>query len=355
VLLKLAYTALIRLFQLCLLRSTPAASRDVEIIVLRHEVAILRRQVNRPDLRDHDRVFLAAASRLLPRAAWPAFVVTPATLLAWHRKLVARKWTYPHRSAGRPPLDPSVIELVLRLARENPHWGYQRIVGELRSLGIRVSTTSVRNVLRRAGLPPSRPAGPSWSQFIRQQASSMVACDFFTVDTVFLRQLYVLVFIELDTRRVHLAGITTHPTGEWVTQQARNLLSGADEQLAGRRFLLRDRDTKFTSPFDAVFTSTGMRVIRTPVRAPQANAYVERVIGTLRRECLDWLLITGPRHLNAVLTEYLEHYNQHRPHRSLDLTPPAGQTTPPQLTILTGAVQRRDRLGGLIHEYAQAA
>jgi len=224
VLLKLAYTALIRLFQLCLLRSTPAASRDVEIIVLRHEVAILRRQVNRPDLRDDDRVFLAAASRLLPRAAWPAFVVTPATLLAWHRKLIARKWTYPHRSAGRPPLDPSVIELVLRLARENPHWGYQRIVGELRSLDIRVSTTSVRNVLRRAGLPPSRPAGPSWSQFIRQQASSMVACDFFTV-----------------------------------------------------------------------------------------------------------------------LTEYLEHYNQHRPHRSLDLTPPAGQTTPPQLTILTGAVQRRIR------------
>jgi putative transposase len=355
VLLKLVYTALIRLFQLCLLRSRSGASRDVEIIVLRHEVAILRRQVTRPDLGDHDRVFLAAASRLLPRAAWPAFLVTPATLLAWHRKLVARNWTYPHRSAGRPPLDPSVIELILRLARENPRWGYQRIVGEIGSLGIRVSTTSVRNVLRRAGLPPSRPAGPSWSHFIRQQASSMLACDFFTVDTVFLRQLYVLVFIELDTRRVHLAGITTHPTGEWVTQQARNLLSGEGQQLAGRRFLLRDRDTKYTSSFDAVFTSTGMRVIRTPVRAPQANAYVERVIGTLRRECLDWPLITGPRHLNAVLTEYLEHYDQHRPHRGLGLTPPAGATTAPQLTTVTRPVQRHDRLGGLINEYTQAA
>ena len=354
-LLKLVYTALIRLFQLCLLRSRSAASRDVEIIVLRHEIAILRRQVKRPDLRDHDRMFLAAASLLLPRAAWPAFLVTPATLLAWHRKLVARTWTYPHRSAGRPPLDPSVTELILQLARENPRWGYQRIVGEIRSLGIRVSTTSVRNVLRRSGLPPPRPAGPTWSQFIRQQASSMLACDFFTVDTVFLRQLHVLVFIELDTRRVHLAGITAHPTGEWVTQQARNLLSGTGEHLTGRRLLLRDRDTKFTSAFDAVFTSTGMRVIRTPVRAPQANAHVERVIGTLRRECLDWLLITGPRHLNAVLTEYLEHYNQHRPHRSLNLTPPAGPTNAPQLTSVTRPVQRRDRLGGLIHQYSQAA
>jgi transposase InsO family protein len=202
----------------------------------------------------------------------------------------------------------------------------------------------------------SAPTGElTWREFLRSQAAACLATDFFTVETIFLRRLYVLFFIELDTRRVHLAGATTRPTGAWVTQQARNLSMALGEQLRGRRFLIRDRDTKFTAAFDEVFHSEGLRTIRTPIRAPQANAYAERFVGTIRRDCLDWTLIRGRRHLAAVLDTYVEHYNTHRPHRGLNLDAPHRTQPPPTAHRSLPRVQRRDLLGGLIHEYNLAA
>jgi putative transposase len=210
---SLCYVVLRRVLQIAALRLRSQEFKELEIVVLRHELAVLRRQVARPELRPADRVFLAAASRLLPRTSWRSFVVTPTTLLRWHRRLVAKRWTYPAR-VGRPPIGDEIRELVLRLARENGSWGYQRIAGELRGLGIRVSATTVRKVLQQAGLGPAGVrAGLSWRQFLRAQAHSMLAVDFFTVETVSLRRLYALFFIELDSRRVHFAGCTANPSG----------------------------------------------------------------------------------------------------------------------------------------------
>ncbi len=280
----------------------------MEIVVLRHELAVVRRQVARPELRPADRVFLAAASRLLPRTSWRSFVVTPMTLLRWHRRLVARRWTDPGR-VGRPPIGGEIRELVLRLARENPRWGYQRIVGELRGLGVAVSATTVRELLKIAGLgPASERAGLSWRKFLRAQAHSMLAVDFFTVETIWLQRLYVLFFIELGSRRLHLAGCTTNPSGAWVTQQARHLAWLLAERSTSVRFLIRDRDSRFTRDFDTVFRSEGIEIIVTPVRAPKANAVAERFVRTVRAECLDWLLILKRRHLERVLRTFVDHY-----------------------------------------------
>ena len=240
------------------------------------------------------------------------------------------------------------------MARENPRWGYRRIQGELIGLGHRVAASTVWRILKSAGLDPApRRSGPTWRQFLSAQAHAILAVDFSHVDTVFLRRLYVLVVVEHGRRHVHIAGITAHPTGAWVTQQARNLLMDLGDRADRFRFLIRDRDSKFTTSFDAVFVGADMRIIRTPIRAPRANAIAERFIGTLRRECLDHLLITGPRHLDVVLREYVQHFNAHRPHRSLDQRPPAG-STPPR-SGATVRPLRRDRLGGLIHEYVQVA
>ena len=207
-----------RLLELAALRFRSHGSKDLEIVALRHELAVLRRQVARPELADADRVFSAAASRLLPRRRWSSFFVQPATLLRWHRRLVARRWTYRRRGRGRPPIDPALGALIVRLARENPRWGYLRIPGELVGLGIRISASTVRRVLARAGLDPAgRRFGLSWRVFLRTPAAHLLASDFLTVDTVFWRRLYVLFCIEIDTRRVHLAGVTAHPTAAWVT------------------------------------------------------------------------------------------------------------------------------------------
>jgi putative transposase len=244
---------------------------------------------------------------------------------------------------------------VLRLARENPRWGYPRITGELLKLGLRVSPSTVRRILLTAGSGPApRRSGPSWQQFLRQQAESMLACDFFTVETISLRRFYVLFLIELESRRVHLAGCTTNPTGAWVTQQARNLsFTGLFERM---RFLIHDRDCKFAAAFDDVFRGEGVEIIRTPFRAPQANAFAERFVGTVRRDYLDWLLTTSRKQLERILRVYADHYNTHRPHRALGLTPPKPE---PRLRLVAanppGQLYRRDRLGGLIHEYLRAA
>jgi putative transposase len=351
------YVVLRRVLQLAALRFRSNEFKELEIVVLRHELAVLRRQTGRPELTSADRVFLAGASRLLPRASWRSFVVTPTTLLRWHRRLVARRWTYGGRR-GRPPIGGEIRALVLRLARENPRWGYQRIAGELRGLGIAVSATTVRKLLRQAGLGPAgERSGLSWREFLRAQAHGMLAVDFFTVETVSLQRLYVLFFIELGSRRVHLAGCTANPSGAWVTQQARQFAWGLAERSTPVRFLIRDRDSKFTRDFDYVFQSDGIEIVRTPVRAPKANAVAERFVLTVRAECLDWLLILNRRHLERVLRVFIEHYNGHRPHRALNLVPPDPQRPLRRLATSPAPdhLERRDRLGGLIHEYGFAA
>jgi len=348
------YVVLVQLLGLVALRRRSDAERDAEIMALRHELAILRRQVKRPVYRASDRAFLAAASRLLPREKWRAFLVRPETLLRWHRDLVRRKWTRPHHPPGRPAIDPEVRDLVLRLARENSRWGYQRIKGELLGLGIRISATTIATILRARGLGPAPRRGLSWREFLRSQASGIMACDFLTVETVWLRTLYLLFFIEVGTRRVHVAGATRNPDSAWVTQQARNLTMMLQDQGRSVRFMIHDRDTKFTRSFDAVFEADGARVIATPIRAPNANAFAERWVGTARAECLDWTLIYGRRHLDRVLGAYAEHFNGHRPHRGLELCAPIPRPSPSHPESPT-RVRHRSILGGLINEYQAAA
>jgi putative transposase len=351
---SLVYLLLRQVLQMLTQIARDGGAKDVELLVLRHQVAVLRRQVGRPVLEPADRVVLAALSRLLPRPRWAAFFVTPATLLRWHRQLVARHWTYPYTRPGRPPVDQQVRDLVLRLAAENSTWGHRRIQDELVGLGYRVAASTVWKILDKAGVDPApRRSGPTWKQFLTAQAHTILSCDFFTVDTVLLQRIYVLFFVEIASRQVHVVGVTAHPTGDWVAQQARNLLMDLDGRVTSLRFLLRDRDAKFTAAFDAVFTAAGIGVIKTPPQSPRANSFAERWVGTVRRECTDRMLTIGERHLAAVLSEYVAHYNGHRPHRSLGQQPP---NRPPQVVNLNAVrVQRRPILGGLINEYSQAA
>jgi putative transposase len=359
--LSFLYWLLRRLLELHVLRMRSERGKEIEILVLRHQLQVLERQVARPQLQASDRALLAAFSRALPRSAWSSFFVTPATLLRWHRELVARRWTYRHRRPGRPGTPAAVRQLVLRLARENPGWGYRRIQGELVGVGIRLAASTVWTILREAGVEPApRRLDSSWREFLCRQVGSIIECDFLTVDTVFLRRFYILFFIELASRRVWIAGITANPDGAWVTQQARNLVMRLDDEGVCKRFLIRDRDSKFAASFDEVFRVEGIRVIKAPVRAPRARAHAERWVESLRRECLDRLLILGRRHLERVVHVYAQHYNGHRPHRSLDQRPPlanpppiepAPSNEPPQLDRL----RRHDRLGGLLHEYELAA
>jgi putative transposase len=326
--------------------------------MLRHEVAVLRRQVARPALQSPDRALLAGLSRMLWSARRGRFFVQPETLLRWHRELVRRKWTYSHRPRGRPAIPAGTVAVVLRLARENPAWGYRRIHGELATMGVRLAPSSVWVILRKHGIEPTpRRSGPTWAEFLRAQAETMLACDFFTVDTVLLRRPYVLFFIEIDTRRIYFAGVTANPAGEWVVQQARNLSSDLSERSRTAKFLIRDRDTKFTSGFDEVLRTEGIRVIKTPVRSPRANAFAERFGGTVRRECTDRLLIFGRTRLEQVLAEYAAHYNDHRPHRSLDQQAPRTmRAAPAPIDEPDPAQLRRNAVvGGLIHEYRLVA
>jgi transposase InsO family protein len=331
-----------------------SATKDAELLVLRHEVTVLRRQVTRPRLDWADRAVLAGLARLLPRWVWQGRLVQPTTLLRWHRDLVRRRWTYPH-GRGRPGVALELRDLVLRLARENPSWGYRRVHGELCRLGYKIGASTVWAILRRAGVDPAPiRSALTWRRFLRAQAKSVLAVDFFTVDTVFLRRLYVLFVVEVASRRVHVLGVTPHPVGEWVAQQARNLVMALDDRVGRFQFLIRDRDAKFTAVFDAVVAAEAIEVLTTPVRAPRANAYAERWVGTVRREVLDRILILGCGQLRSVLAEYVDHYNRLRPHRALGQTPPLGSVES-AVAVSAGRVVRRDRLGGLIHEYAQVA
>ena len=352
-LLSALYAIACLLADLALVRCRGGAARDVELLALRHEVRVLRRTTKALARGPGDRLLLAALSRCLPRSAWHVFPVRPETLLRWRRELARRKWAaFGRRGPGRPPLPIDVRELIVRLATDNPGWGYQRIRGELLKLGHAVSASAIRAILRRHRVPRApRRGGLAWGTFLRAQARGVLACDFFTVETDRLQVLHVVFFIELHTRRVVLAGCTDEPSASWVAQQARNLAWVLDDEGLRPSLLLRDRDARFPPAFDAVFTAEGRRVVRTPVRAPRANAVAERWVGTVRRECLDWMLILGRRHLTQVLEEYVAHYNIARPHRALGLQAPLARGQPVWPRSCSDQVVRRDRLGGLIHEY----
>jgi transposase InsO family protein len=365
-----AYLAIVHLLGLLtfLLRSVEA--REIELLALRQEVAVLRRQVGRPAYEPADRAILAALSRLLPRSRWPLFGVTPATLLGWHRRLVARRWTYTHRRPGRPRIDGDTTTLVVRLATENQRWGTGASRGELGKLGIRLAASTIARILKGHGLEPApRRNGPTWRDFLRAQAAHIVATDFFTVDTVLFKRLYVLFFIDLGRRRVWVTGVTEHPDARWVTQQARNVsgeLADGDVEVS---FVLRDRDTKYVAAFDEVFGADGVQILKTAVQAPNMNAYAERFVRTVRSECLDHLVIVSRRHLERVLRVYARHYNAHRPHQGLGQEVPAtdevvlplervpAEDRPPRGSARRRSprIRRRDRLGGLLHEYELAA
>jgi hypothetical protein len=353
---SLLYLGLCRIFDLVVAQRTER-DKEVEILVLRHQVKILDRQLHgRLRYRPADRALLAALSQLLPRGRWQAFFVTPETLLRWHRETSKRKWWRwrQRRRPGRPSLDPEVVALIVRLGTENRSWGCVRIQGELRKLGIRVSATSVRRVLRRHRLGPAPRGGPSWAEFLRAQAEGILATDFLSADTVFFQRLYVLFVIELATRRVRLLGVTKHASGPWVTQVARKLVGDLAEQGREFRFLIRDRDTKFVGSFDEVFASEGIEIIRTPMRAPRADAYAERWVRTARGECLDHLLLVGRRHTVRGLRTYVRHYNEQRPHRGIDLAVPVTEGTS-EIPAPSTQIERRHVLGALIHEYYRMA
>jgi putative transposase len=300
---------------------------------------------------------IQSVSRVLPCRTWHAFFIRPETLLRWHRRLIARRWTYPHRRPGRPPLDKEVRELILRLAQENGHWGYVRIVGELRKLGISVSATLVRNVLARAGIPPSpERAGPSWRSFLREHAEAVLACDFFTFETVWLRRLYVLFFVSIGTRRVEYLACTSSPDAGWLSKHA-NVLMDLDDRGQRVRFLIHDGTRSsaacLTAPSRARASGSSARRSGRRTRTPTRSAGSAACAGGLDR-----LLIVGRRRLEHVLRVYAGHFNQQRPHRALDLRPPEANIAPdppPTAPLRPQRLRRRDLLGGAIHEYELAA
>jgi len=353
--LRLLYLIFSQLLSWLTLLPRAPSSKDIELLVLRHEVAVLRRTNPKPRLDWADRALLAALIQRMPAVLRGHRLVTPATVLRWHRRLVTKKWIYP-TSSGRPPVDPVIVALIERMARDNETWGYQRIQGELLKLGHRIGASTIRRILKRRRIPPAplRSTDTSWRRFLRAQASSMLAVDFFHIDcAITLKRIYVFFALEVGSRYVHILGATSHPTGAWTTQQARNLLMDLDDRAATFRFLVRDRAGQFTTAFDAVLAGSGIDAVQIPPRCPRANCFAERFVLTARTELTDRILIFAERHLRTVLTRYAAHYNARRPHRALQLRPPRPEHSTGDLD--RQRIRRRPVLGGLISEYERAA
>jgi putative transposase len=337
------------------------SDKDLEILLLRRQLAIYeRKQTQVPHLSRGEKLTLvvlatklkARTGRTIKAMGDVIRIVKPATLFQWHRELVRRKWTYRHRNAGRPRTDKAIEQLVLRLARENG-WGYERIEGELLKLGYTISHETVGNILRRHNIPPApeRETSPSWRHLMTHYKNQLLACDFFTVETLFLQTIYGLIFIEIGSRRVHFAGCTAHPDNAWVNQQARQVMWELEDRELPMRFLIHDNDASFTQAFDTVFRAEGIDVIHTPFRTPNANAFAERWIRSVREECLDKVLIINQAHLRRVLREYSEFFNTARPHQGLDQ-----QIPNPKISHETsGPVRCRHGLGGILHDYYRDA
>ena len=328
-------------------------STDLEIIVLRHQLQVLRRQIDRSEVNDDDRSLLGAIAAALPRRLRDDWIVTPETLLRWHRERIARHWTQPHRwRPGRPPTPVELRRLIVRLAGENSALGHRRIHGKLIGLGHTIASSTLWQILNDHGIDtaPERSA-VTWTEFLHSQAA--VAPDFFTVDTATLRRYYVLFFIHIQTHQVFHAGVTANPTGTWTTQAARNLFLRHTDQLAGARALVRDRGSQFVDSFDEIFRTEGFKILKPPVRTPVANSYAERWIGSIRRELLDRTIIWTRRQLERLVLDYITHHNQHRPHRSLGQRPPTRPVDRPP--IATNSPIRTSQRDGLINEDANAA
>ena len=337
--------------------------KDLEILLLRQQLGIAERKLHKPVRPSRvERLTLAVVTTKLKSSSIRTVeqlrqiirIFQPETVLGWHRQLVKRKWTYnPTGRNGRPRIDQELERLVVRFAQENPDWGYDRIEGELEKLGYTISDEGIANILRRHNIPPSpeREGSPSWRHLMAHYKDKILACDFFTVETLFLKTVYVLFFIELGTRRVHFAGCTTNPDGAWVTQQARQMTWNLDDADKRFRFLIRDRDKKFTEAFDTIFQSEGMKIIRTPRQAPNANSHAERYVRSARSECLDKIIVINQAHLRSVLTEYVEFYNTRRPHQGIAQQSPIMRLPEKR----EGVVQKRPVLGGIINDYYRLA
>ncbi|MEY9906870.1 putative transposase [Catenulispora sp. MAP12-49] len=320
---RLLHLLFCRIASWLVLLGRSGAAKDVELLVLRHEVAVLRRANPKPRLDWVDRALFAALIRLLPRNLRAHRLITPGTVLRWHRRLVGTKWRQP-RPPGRPPISEELVELILQLAGDNLSWGYTRIQGELRRLGHRVTAATIRKILRSHAIPPAprRDDGSTWRTFLLAQASTILATDFFQIETVTLKRLYVSFVLELDTRRVHVLGVTEHPTAAWATQLAMNFLADVGERADRFRYLVRDRDSIFTDAFDAVFDAENIEIKKSAPQTPKMNAFAERWVKTVRAECTDRMLIIGDRHLRLVLDRYAEHYNAGRSHQGHGLRTP---------------------------------
>jgi putative transposase len=358
--LQFVFLLITRLTMWLRLSQRDEAWKTAEILILRHQLAVLQgRQLRRPHVNWADRALLAALLSVIPKARRQGLrlLVTPDTIVRWHRDIVHRRWAARSKRGrtGRSATSRNIKALVLRLARENPGWGYRRIHGELAGLGVKVAASTVWEMLRASGIDPApRRTGPTWSQFLRSQAETILACDFFIVDLLDGTEAYVLAVIEHATRRIRILGVTPHPTGEWTVQQARNLLMDLGDQAHRAKFMIRDRGSNFTTAFDAVLADAGIRTVLCNVATPRMNAIAERWIGGCRRELLDRTLIWNQAHLRQILNQYETHHNQHRPHRFLHGAAPL-KPLPEPVDLEQYRVRRQARAGGLINEYRLVA
>jgi transposase InsO family protein len=364
-LLRLAYLGITNAF--ALLRLLPGSDRDkdAEILALRHQLAVLQRQLNgrRVQFQPADRAWLACLLQHLPRPALGRLrlLVRPDTILRWHRDLLARRHAAVSRPPrrGRPPTVRSIRLLVLRLVRENPSWGYRRVHGELLTLGVKLAASTVWEILREAGIDPAPDrAATTWTQFLRSQGEALLAVDFIETITLIGARMYILAAIEHASRRIRILGATTHPSAAWVAQAARNLVMDLEDAGCQVKYLIRDRDGKYPALFDTILADAGITIVRSGIQMPRMNAIMERWVRTCRRELLDRTLIYNQRHLLHALRKYEIFYNTHRPHQGIanarPLAPlPEPMTDPNRLAHLN--IHRRDYLGGILHEYEHAA